>query len=533
MPAADLILLADIVHTLGRDGRAPTAVAIAGGLIAATGDRSDAREWRGPHTEVLDLGSAAIMPGLVDGHFHPVMGIGMTRGADLTGVRTLDDLRAALARTVPRDGWVEGWGLDTNAFGDVPVTNAPIVEVLGPDVLAVIQVFDAHSAIASPRVLALAGIVGPREFASGASIVCDADGRPTGHLLEMEATALLDEVMPADEPSDRRTRLRDLLRAMAATGLTGANAMDFEDDSAELFAALEDEGDLPIRWRCAPFVNPGVDADGLAAVVDLQRTGGRRWRVDGAKFMIDGVIDVGTAWLDEPDAHGESTACLWPDPDEYRAAVRHLVAAGVPIVTHAIGDAGIRYVLDTFEGITRVSAVPHRMEHLETMPSDLLARFAALDVTASMQPNHCSHFTRADGDDNWSRRLGATRAGRAFRVRDLHDRGARIALGSDWPIASYDPRGIIASARLRRPAGSYDVEPIVPSQTLTARMALEGYTTAAAASAGEGDRAGRIVPGMPADLSAFALDPLAADPDEFAESPVPLTVVGGTVTHRS
>ena len=533
MPAADLILMADTIHAAGPPAG---AIAIRGGVITAVGDRSDARDWRGPGTEVIDLGPATITAGLVDGHFHPVMGIGMTRGADLTRVRTLDDLVVALKRageTVARGDWVEGWGLDPNVFGDAPVTHAPIVEALGPDVLGAIQIFDAHSAIASPRALELAGIDGPRDFASEASVVCDPAGRPTGHLLEMEATALLDEVMPADEPAERRDRLRALLRSMAASGLTGANAMDFEDDSAALFDALEDEGELPIRWRCAPFVNPGVDEDGLAAVVELQRAGGRRWRVDGAKFMIDGVIDVGTAWLDEPDSHGECTSSLWPDPSAYRAAVRLLASHSVPIVTHAIGDAGIRYVLDTYSSVPRVSAVPYRMEHLETMPSDLVARFAALDVTASMQPNHCSHFTRADGQDNWSKRLGATRAGRAYRIRDVRDGGGRIALGSDWPIAPYDPRGIIASARLRRPAGSPDVEPIVPSQALTARMALDGYTSAAAAAAGLADRAGRIAPGFQADLSAFTLDPLTAGPDEFAESPVPLTVVDGTVTHRA
>ena len=62
--------------------------------------------------------------------------------------------------------------------------------------------------------------------------------------------------------------------------------------------------------------------------------------------MIDGTIDGGTAWLEQPDTHGESTAPFWPDPAEYTECVRYLASAGVPTVTHAIGDAGVRYVLD-------------------------------------------------------------------------------------------------------------------------------------------------------------------------------------------
>jgi predicted amidohydrolase YtcJ len=63
-------------------------------------------------------------------------------------------------------------------------------------------------------------------------------------------------------------------------------------------------------------------------------------------------------------------------------------------------------------------------------------------------------------------------------------------------------------------------------------MALEGYTTHAAIAAGEAEATGRIAPGPRADLTAFALDPLTADPDELAQSPVQLTMSKGVITHR-
>jgi len=535
---ADLILMADHVLTMTGDTAsgddAPTAIAVAGGVITALGDRADARDWRGPGTEIVDLGPATITPGLVDGHFHPVTGIGLTRGADLSSVRTVDGLTEALraAHRTP-GGWLEGWGLDPNCFEGAPITYAPLVEAVGPDVPVFLLLFDAHAALVSPRALEIARVDGPRAFVSGASVVCDADRRPTGYLLEMEAIDLVRNLLPGDPPAERRARLAELLRRMAACGLTAANAMDFEGDSAALFRALEDDGDLPVRWRFAPFVMPGAGRDGLDAVIAQQRLAGRRWRVEGAKFMIDGTIDGGTAWLDEPDTHGESTACLWPDPAEYAAAVAALNRHGVPIVTHAIGDAGIRYVLDTYAGLPRVAAVPHRIEHLETMPTELIGRFAALDVTAGMQPTHCTGYTRADHTDNWSIRLGKARADRAFRTRDLRDRGARLALGSDWPIVPFDPRAIMAAARLRRPAGAAGVQPVLPGQALTARMALEGYTTEAAAAAGLAGSSGRLLPGYRADLAVFGLDPLTAGADELAEAPVRLTVVGGRIAHRS
>ena len=54
-----------------------------------------------------------------------------------------------------------------------------------------------------------------------------------------------------------------------------------------------------------------------------------------------------------------------------------------------------------------------------------------------MQP---VHLAAVKPDGNWSERLGPERAARAFRMRDLLDAGAVLALGSDWPVADADPR---------------------------------------------------------------------------------------------
>lgn len=93
-----------------------------------------------------------------------------------------------------------------------------------------------------------------------------------------------------------------------------------------------------------------MDADGLRALVEQQHRGGRLWRVDGVKLFMDGTIDNGTAWLERPDCHGESTHAFWPDPAEYTRVIAHLHRAGVPTATHAIGDAAVRHALDAVAG---------------------------------------------------------------------------------------------------------------------------------------------------------------------------------------
>ncbi|MFF3606166.1 amidohydrolase [Streptomyces sp. NPDC002463] len=517
-----------------------TALAVSDdGRISALGDDREIRALAGPASTVVDLKGAVVTPGFVDGHLHPVTGAELTHGLDLSYCVDLDDVREALAREVrnlDRGQWLFGWGLDPNVFGDRPVGTAPFDTVLD-GIPAFLLLFDAHSALASRRALELAGVDGPRTFdQASAEVVCDADGRPTGLLQEDAACELVERVAPRPTREESRERLAAALRGMAAAGLTGGHAMDANGDSLALYGELDAAGELPLRLRVAPWCQPGTDADGVRALIEQQGLGGELWRVAGVKLFMDGTIDNGTAWLERPDCHGESTHAFWPDPEAYTRIIGELHRAGVPTATHAIGDAAVRYVLDSVEKARAGGdggAVRHRVEHIETVPDDTLRRFAELGVLASMQPTHCCDFTRADHTDNWSRRLGEERAARAWRCRDLSESGATVVLGSDWPIAPFPPLGVMAGARHRRPSRDLGQAPHGPEQALTPLEALRGITTAAAYAAGEEHEAGRLAVGHRADLTALAADPLTTPSTDLPSVPIRLTTVSGRVTFRA
>ncbi|MFF9843130.1 amidohydrolase [Streptomyces sp. NPDC013740] len=516
-----------------------TALAVSdSGRICALGDDREIRGLADSGTEVVDLQGAVVTAGFVDGHLHPVSGADLTHGLDLSRCADVADVREALAgevRRLGRGAWLFGWGLDPNVFGDQPVGIAPFDSVLD-GVPAFLLLFDAHSALASRRALELAGVDGPREFdQASAEVVCDAHGRPTGLLQEDAACALVERVAPQPTRAERRQRLAAALRAMAAAGLTGGHVMDANGDSLALLAELDEAGELPLRLRVAPWCQPGTDAAGVRDLIALQGTGGALWRVDGVKLFMDGTIDNGTAWLERPDCHGESTHAFWPEPEAYTRIIGELHRAGVPTATHAIGDAAVRHALDAVEKAAAGGgpAVRHRVEHIETVPDDTLHRFAELGVVASMQPTHCCDFTRADHTDNWSRRLGEERASRAWRCRDLWDSGATVVLGSDWPIAPFPPLGVMAGARHRRPSRDLSQPPHGPEQALTALEALRAMTVNAAFAASEAHETGHLALGHRADLTVLADDPLTTPATDLPDLPVLLTTVDGRVTFRT
>jgi predicted amidohydrolase YtcJ len=254
-------------------------------------------------------------------------------------------------------------------------------------------------------------------------------------------------------------------------------------------------------------------------VVAGQRSG-RLWRADGAKFMLDGVIDTGTAWMEEPDAFGDNTEPLWPDPGAYSRRVGQLHAAGLRVATHAIGERAVRHVLDSYAALPGGAHGRHRIEHIETAPDALISRFAPEAVTASMQPVAMP----------WSARLTPEQCDHGWRVGDLSAGGALVVLGSDWPVGHFDPRLGLYMARVRRAPDAEDPRPIGATRPLSGADALAGYTVNAWRAVG-GD-GGVLRPGAPADFVVWQEDPVDCSPAALVGLPVLLTVMDGRIVHR-
>jgi len=528
--AADVAILSAAIRTLDPELPEAAAIAFRRGAIVAVGSDAEVRAACDGATELVDGTGMVVVPGIVDGHIHPFWPDHVV-GADLTRCATLAELHAALAAERDRvgDGWVRGWGVDYGIFRDTGIHG----ELLEPAVRggpALITFMDQHTALATPRALELAGVTGPVSFAEGAEVVVR-EGRPTGELREGAAIQLVRAVIPALTDAERRATILRTMRALNAHGITGVHVMDGSPQSFDLMRELEDSGELTVRARIPLWQHPDTSFDEMESQLELRDEHGRLWRGGVAKFFIDGVIDTGTGWLYERDTEGGGTKPFWPDPDRYARAVELFAAAGFQCATHATGDRGVRAALDAYRRAGAAPGVRHRIEHIETLQDHDLPRFAAEGVVASMQPLHMQ-WRRADASDSWAARLGPERAARAWRTRDLLASGALLALGSDWPVAQYDPRIGMAWARLRRIPGHPDSPVFEPHQALTGMEALKGYTVANAEVAGEQDIAGRIAVGFRADVTAFADDPVSCDPDELVDLPIRLTVVDGRIVYR-
>ena len=531
---ADGAIVGASIHTLDDTCPEATAVAWRDGVLTAVGGDAEVRAELGPGAEVLDGRGLTVTPGLVDSHIHPFFGTLRTRGVDLRTAITLGDVRERLAAERRRCGpgeWVLGHSVRYEPFHASGIRADAIADAVG-DAPTFLGFYDGHTALATEPALALAGVTGARRFDEFAEVVVNADGRPTGALLEASAIDLVLGVVPEWTESERLDAFAKTLRALNRVGLTGGHAMLGDPLLLDVCRVMEDRGDLTIRLLMPMHQEPGITDHEVEARLGLSEAAGRRWRAGTAKFFLDGVIDSGTAWLTEPGPGGINAAPFWPDPTRYAELVRRFTEAGFSSITHAVGDGAVRGALDAYEAAGRPRRGMHRVEHIETLTDEDLPRFAALGVAASMQPLHMEGLDAPATPSSWVDGLSRGRYERGFRTADLVAAGATLALGSDWMVADFDPRVGMAWAQLRRRPGDTDRVPYLPEQALDAHQALQGYTAAAAQAAGDEAMYGRLRPGLRADITAFAADPLTVPPDELPDVPVALTVVDGEVVFR-
>jgi predicted amidohydrolase YtcJ len=517
-----------VVRTMDPDRPSAEAVAVVDGRITAVGTTAEVLAVTPDGAEIVELDGAAVLPGFIDSHSHPLWGARLSAGVDLGGLADLDDVRAALAAEARRVGsgaWVRGWNLEYAAFGDETVRGDLLEDAVG-GAPTFLMFYDLHTAVATSAALEAAGVTGARTFGDASEIVVDGAGRPTGELREPTAYDLVGSAAPQPSLDEERELLRTTFARFNAVGLTGCAVMDGSERLLDVLDAIERDGELTVRVDVFLWHRPEDDDATVEERIALARRTGRRWRVAGIKLFSDGVIDTGTAWLHAPDAHGDGLASFWPDWSRYGEVIRRYDDAGLQLTTHAVGDRAVDAVLDAYAALPPADpARPRRIEHLEILSDADVEKLAGSGVVASMQPLHMQ-WRHEDLSDSWAARLGEDRAVTGFRARDVLDAGVLTVFGSDWPVAGMDPRANLVWAT-ERSAPSGDGPVFEPHERVSVEEALIAYTRSGALALGAPDR-GVIREGAVADLVVLAADPAAVAPADLATIPILRTLVDGT-----
>jgi len=417
----------------------------------------------------FDADGANLMPGLWDNHTHFSLAALISQCTRFSHKAAKSEILAAVEdHLLHRPTRLVGYGF-RSALWPTPPTAADLDAIT--DVPVALMSRDLHSLWCNTPALEQAG----------------ATGHPTGFLVEEEAFAGIRRIM---------SRYFDLVEhavqaaelEAASRGLVGI--VDFSSGWA-----VEDwqrrTASRPIGLRVEAATYPERLDDLIAMGAGTGEDLAENLKVGPLKIIADGSMGSRTAHCIAPypiplpgHPHGKPNYTR----SELLALLRRAHKAQLQAAVHAIGDAACHNVLDAFE----ISGARGSIEHVQCIAPTDLPRFSRLKLVASIQPAHQLE------DVGVVDRVWPDAKNRAYPMLDLQRAGARLAFGSDAPVASLDPWKAIEAACHR---------PYRTDQALTPLAALRSSTRST------------LGVGQPADLV------LTAGPGR-----VLLTMLGGRVT---
>jgi predicted amidohydrolase YtcJ len=548
-PPADLVLTNGVVITVDPKDSVAQAVAIRGGKIAFVGASSGARGYIGDKTEVVDLHGRTITPGLIDTHVH------FSESADtldLGNARNMTEVIAqvkAWADKLPSGEWVRGGGWDEGKLAERRYITAADLDKAAPAHPVYLTHTTGHYGVANSLAMKLSGVTRDTPDPPGGTVDRDKDGNPTGVMKE-RATSLI----RVGGGGGRGSARDDVLRIIAGfnrEGMTGAKDLNITQAKWDLYKQLLDEGKLTVRvtalWRGGATLQSTRQAMAwIEAAPKLPASlGDGRLLSGGVKLYIDGSGGARTAWmyddwnknLTDADtgnkgypANGEAY------PPIYKQQVEMLTAAGIHVGTHAVGDRGIDFVVDTYAEALKthpIKGLRHSIIHANVPTGH------AIQVMAALQKTYDAGYPEAQAPFLWW--IGDTYAGNFGPKRNLRlepfqsyrKAGVIWGGGSDYNVTPYAGRyGLWASVVRETQTGAYGKTPFGMAESIDIHTALKSYTIWAAHQMFLDQRIGSLEVGKDADIAVWDRNLYAVPSAQLKDLVCEMTLLAGQVVYK-
>ena len=545
---ADLILHNAAIYTADPVHPRAEAMAIRDGILLAVGSTLDIQGLRGPATRTIDLQGRHVLPGIIDVHNHHLRG----GQADLYELNirpslSRDEVVAAVkqkAAQTPPGEWIFGgiWG--SHLIGGLYDRVArDSLDAAAPDHPVMLRDDSQHNRWLNSRALRLVGIGHNTPDPKDGTIVRDpATGDAVGLLLE-RACGLAEQAVAQSIPDLSDRNIKSSRRAVEI--LNGYGVTAFQDATTvhpflKALSRLDARGELS-AWCVASMpaqdtlTGAGVVGEELFALASNYRS--RHVRPDFVKLFMDGVPTTKTSAMLAPYIASRVDGCCFRGDGlisvpELARWIAKAEALGLSVKVHATGDAAVRDTLDAIDMVRTVNGPGrlHQIAHASFIDPADIPHFRALNVVADLSPviwypGPIQEAIRAV--------IPRERADRYWPNRDLHESGALLAGGSDWPvIANPDPwLGIEGMMTRQDPTGRFEGT-LWPEQALDLETVLGIYTINAARAMGLGEITGSLEPGKSADFIVIDRDVFATPAHDVADTRVLSTWFEGRCVHE-
>lgn len=502
----DLIVHNANVYTVDNQFSKAEAFAVKDGKFVAIGsDRNILRHYYA--TQTLDAQGQSIYPGFIDGHCHFV-GYGETKVcyADLNGCKSFEEVLERLEKHNENNDseWLLGRGWDQNLWDDKSFPENIELNRRFPDKKVLITRVDGHAVLVSDNVLKIIGLDRANRI----------DVKQGGILLD-NAADMAKAIVPSLNNSQRVKALKIAQRDCFKYGLTGVTDAGLDIRSIALLDSLQQKGVLKMKINA--MVNP--DDETMDYFMKFGIIEKERLTVRSVKIYADGALGSRGARLLEPYSDAPETSGLFVENEDfYDHVCEKAYNAGYQVCCHAIGDAGVRMILNEYAKFLKgENDLRWRIEHSQVVDAQDFVLYKEYNIIPSIQATHCT------SDMPWAEeRLGSERVKNAYAYKTLLAQNGWLINGTDFPIEHISPIETFYSSVARK----YLIE-----NKLTREEALKSMTIWAAKGYFVESRKGSIEIGKEADFVILSADIMTIEDEKIPEVKVMNTFIDGEMVY--
>lgn len=515
------------------------AMIIDGGVIQAVGGEAELRARLPEEHEEIDCGGRTVVPGFIDTHLHLVETGVSLNDIDLSGCRSIQDVRDAVAAYIaerrPAPGTVlHGWGWNQDYFTDeVRILEASDIDPVSPDHPLILDRACAHLLTCNTAALRAAGMTRDVQAPEGGYIGRREDGELNGVFAE-NAIGLVRSLLKNRTAEEEAALIRLAMNHAAENGVTSVHTCDLRPGTwrttLEAYRMVQAENPTTRIYHQSNFMDPVEYREFLDAGCTTG-SGDAFNRFGPLKLFLDGSLGARTAEMrrpyhDAPDTTGISTLT----EEALNELVETAVSRGCSVCAHAIGDRAIERMLDAYERVCPHGQNPNRLGvvHVQITDRELIQRFKDQDILAYIQPIFL-HYDRRIVEARVGRELAST----SYAFGTMARLGIHASYGTDCPIEDLNPFHNIYCAITRKSLDGSPEGGFFPEECVDVQTAVDAYTTAGAYAEFAEDRKGRLQPGCCADLAVLSTNIFTASAEEIRDAHVEMTMVDGRIVHRT
>lgn len=450
---ADTVYINGKIYTVNETQPWAEAVAIKDGKFLQVGSNAEMETLKGAETEVIDLGGRFVMPGVNDLHHH---------GMDLSIVAVdpnqfaIPDEKKSSPESIvqaikefavanPELPYIYAEDFPDGMF---PGNNGPkeLLDQVDSDRAVIVISSGGHAHWANSKALELAGINAETDDPEyGIINRKPGTSEPSGGLHEsaMQFMLKLTKKPTNDIIKEGFKHHTARINSLGITAVRIAGIMQehldvaLELDQAEELNAYHN---LAFHWRTSYIARHENDLELIKKQI-LESKNAKSENVSSAslKYYADGAPASKTAYLledyeNDPGNRGK----LQMDENLFQEEFAFWTENGITTMTHVVGDAGARSVVDAIESAQKAhgkNGVRHHITHTVMMHPDDMGRLNAMDIVVDVSPCVAAPMSFHNA---YKHHFGA-RHEQFFPARQLIDAGASFMVSSDFPVGPDNP----------------------------------------------------------------------------------------------